>query len=153
MKLSVKYKLFFAILSAHFLVYLAMYSFGYYNFNRGFLEYVSRIEERQTPALVSGLASFYKENGSWTLLKEDFGVWSDLIRDSIESSTDPALIAARQRQNSRPTPGGFSPKDWYYNSDYSPARPYLHLLDAEGHLKCIDLPTYRALLEQLGLRH
>jgi len=134
MKLSVKYKLFLAILSAHFLVYLAMYSFGYYNFNRGFLEYVSRIEERQVPALVSGLGDFYMRNGTWDYLRDDYSKWSDLIRDSIESSTDDDLIALRQRQITRPTPGGFTDNDWYYNSEYSPARPYLHLLDAEENI-------------------
>jgi two-component system sensor histidine kinase BaeS len=131
MKLSVKYKLFLALLSAHCLVYLAMYSFGYYNFNRGFIEYVSRIEERQVPALVQGLADFYATHGSWDTLRDDYDMWSDLIRDSIESSTDPDLIAMRQRTIPRPTPGRFTPNDWYYTSEYSPARPYLHLLDAQ----------------------
>src|SRR5690606_23639438 len=133
MKISVKYKLFLALLSAHCLVYLAMYSFGYYNFNRGFLEYVSRIEERQVPALVQGLAEFYAEEGSWNLLRDDYNVWSDLIRDSIESSSDPGLVANRPRL-SRPTPGRFTENDWYYTSEYSPARPYLHLLDAEENI-------------------
>lgn len=134
MKLSVKYKLFLAFLSAHCLVYLAMYSIGYYNFNRGFLEYVSRIEERQVPALVQGLADFWVVHGSWDLLRDDYDVWSDLIRESIESSTDPDLIANRQRSMSRPTPGRFTPNDWYYTSEYSPARPYLHLLDADENI-------------------
>jgi two-component system sensor histidine kinase BaeS len=133
MRLGIKYKLFFALLSAHALVYLAMYSVGYYNFSRGFLEYVSRIEERQVPALIMGLADFYKHNGTWDPLKNDFEVWSDLLRESIESSTDPELIAARQAQIARPTPG-FTPNDWYYTSEYSPARPYLHLLDADQNI-------------------
>lgn len=134
MRLSIKYKLFAAILSAHFLVYLAMYSVGYYNFQQGFLDYISRIEERQVPALVSGLAEFYKHTGSWEILRQDYGKFQDLIRDSIESSTDPDLIALRRQQIARPTPGGFTPNDWYYTSEYSPARPYLHLLDANEEI-------------------
>src|SRR5690606_7707947 len=134
MKFSVKYKLFLALLSAHCLVYVAMYSVGYYNFNRGFLDYVSRIEERQVPALVQGLADFYERNGSWDILRDDYNVWSDLIRASIESSTDPDLIALRQRTIVRPTPGRFTENDWYYTSEYSPARPYLHLLDADENI-------------------
>lgn len=129
MRLSVKYKLFFVILSAHFLVYVGMYSIGYYNFNHGFLEYLSRIEERQVPALVAGLEDFYKQTGSWDSLRHDRRIWANLIRDSIENSTDPGLIA--QRQNLRPTPITFSTNDWYYTSEYSPARPYIHLLDAD----------------------
>lgn len=129
MRLSIKYKLFLVILSAHFLVYVAMYSAGYYNFNRGFIEYLSRIEERQVPALIRGLEDFYEHTGSWDSLTRDRGRFADLIRDSIESTTDPQLIASRQNQ--RPSPIIFSPNDWYYTSEYSPARPYLHLLDAD----------------------
>lgn len=133
MRISIKYKLFFALLSAHALVYLAMYSVGYSNFRQGFLDYVSRIEERQVPALINGLANFYEENGTWEPMRVDFNVWRELLRESIESSTDPELIAARQAQIARPTPG-FTPNDWYYTSEYSPARPYLHLLDADMNI-------------------
>ncbi len=129
MRLNIKYKLFFILLLANALVYVFTYSVWYYNFNRGFLEYVSRIEERQVPALLKGLEKFYRENGSWNPIHENFTVWSDLIAFSIESSTDPELIEARRRRVTRPVPGRFTPNDWYYSSEYSPARPYLQLLD------------------------
>lgn len=143
MRLSIKYKLFFVILSAHFLVYLAMYSVGYYNFQSGFLDYISRIEERQVPALVRGLEDYYERTGSWDPLTQSRGKFADLIRDSIESSTDPQLIAARQNQ--RPTPLAFSPNDWYYTSEYSPARPYLHLLDADESILLGDPAVFSPL--------
>jgi len=143
MRLSIKYKLFFVILSAHFLVYLAMYSVGYYNFQRGFLDYISRIEERQVPALVGGLEDFYERTGSWDALRESRGKFADLIRVSIESSTDPQLIA--MRQNQRPSPIAFSPNDWYYTSEYSPARPYLHLLDADQSILLGDPEVFSPL--------
>jgi two-component system sensor histidine kinase BaeS len=129
MRISVKYKLFFLILSAHVLVYVAMYSVGYYNFQQGFLDYISRIEERQVPALVNGIARYYDQAGSLDPLVNIRGEFANLIRDSIESSTDAQLIA--QRQKERFNPGQFSPNDWYYSSEYSPARPYLHLLGAD----------------------
>lgn len=132
MRLGIKYKLFFALLSAHALVYLAMYSAGYYNFSRGFLDYVSRIEERQVPEFIMGLSDFYKQNGSWDPLKENFDLWSELLRESIENSTDPELLA-QMAQVARRTPG-FTTNDWYYKSEYSPARPYLHLLDADQNI-------------------
>jgi len=133
MGLSIKYKLFFSILSAHLLVYVAMYSIGRYNFDSGFLEYISRIEERQVPALVDGLKNFYKHTGSWDPIREDFDKFGDLIRDSIESSVDPnPTLDSRRGIQQRPGPPiGFSPNDWYYTSEYSPARPYLALLDAD----------------------
>ena len=132
MQLSIKYKLFFIILSAHVLVYVALFSVGYYNFSSGFLEYVNRIEERQVPAMIKGLQEFYVQNGSWDRLRDDNVLWADLFRDSIEKSTDRELIAALRNQ--RPGPGGFTQNDWYYTSAYSPARPYLHLLDADQNI-------------------
>lgn len=130
MGLSIKYKLFFAILSAHLIIYVAMYSIGRYNFNTGFLEYVSRIEERQVPALVRGLQDFYKHTGSWDPIREDRSKFGDLIAESIESAYDPSVNTRDGLQRPGP-PIGFTPNDWYYTSEYSPARPYLALLDAD----------------------
>ncbi|MEY4642948.1 MAG: hypothetical protein RLZZ227_2942 [Pseudomonadota bacterium] len=143
MRLSIKYKLFFALLSAHFIVLLVMYSAVNYSFNRGFLDYVSRIEQQQVPALVMGLADFYQRTGSWEVLRADYTIWSDLIRVSIETSADPVEVEQRRlRQNQPPLrpidrlppPSSFTPNDWYYASEYSPARPYLHLLDAQENV-------------------
>lgn len=105
MGLSIKYKLFFAILSAHLIVYVAMYSIGRYNFDRGFLEYISRIEERQVPALVQGLKDFYKHTGSWDPIRKDFSKFGDLIRESIESAVDPTTSSIPNRNiQQRPGP-------------------------------------------------
>lgn len=133
MGLSIKYKLFFAMLSVHLIVYVAMYSIGRYNFDSGFLEYISRIEERQVPALVDGLKNFYKHTGSWDPIRKDLGKFNNLMRDSIESSVDPGLDFGQSGIQQRPGPlrQRFSPNDWYYTSEYSPARPYLALLDAD----------------------
>ena len=79
MSLSFKYKLFFAMLSVHLIVYTAMYSIGRYNFDKGFLDYVSRIEEQQVPALVDSLASFYKATGSWDPIRYERSILLDLI--------------------------------------------------------------------------
>jgi two-component system sensor histidine kinase BaeS len=133
MRLSIKYKLFFILLLANALVYVVTYGVWYYNFNRGFIEYVSRIEERQVPALLKGLEKYYRESGSWAPIRENFTLWSDLIAFSIESSTDPELIEARRSRTPRPVPG-FTRNDWYYSSEYSPARPYLQLLDDKKNI-------------------
>lgn len=132
MRISIKYKLLLAMLSAHLLVYAAMYSVGYYNFQSGFIDYISRIEERQVPLLVKGLEDFYATTGSWDPLRRG-GKFVELLRTSIESSYDPQ-IATRRSERINPTPIGFSSSDWYYTSEYSPARPYLHLLDAQQNI-------------------
>jgi len=129
MSLSFKYKLFFAMLSVHLIVYTAMYSIGRFNFDKGFLDYVSRIEEQQVPALVDSLTSFYKATGSWDPIRYERSILLDLIFQSIEITVDPNFDAELGPQ--RNTPGRFSPNDWYYTSEYSPARPYIALLDAD----------------------
>ncbi|HTQ99438.1 MAG TPA: ATP-binding protein [Candidatus Acidoferrum sp.] len=136
MRISIKYKLFFIFLLANGLAYAATYSVWYYNFNRGFLEYVSRIEERQVPALIKGLETFYHDNGSWEAILKDNAIFLNLIAGSIESSADADLIEARSRRIKRPVPNRsiFQVNDWYYSSEYSPARPYLQLLDANKHI-------------------
>lgn len=143
MRLGIKYKLFFALLSAHILVLLVMYGAVNYNFDKGFRDYVSRIEERQVPALVAGLADYYRRIGSWEPLAppENYDIWSDLIAESIESAADREAVELRQRRLADTAerltnrlPPGFTPNDWYYASEYSPARPYLHLLDAEKNV-------------------
>lgn len=132
MRLSIKYKLFLAILSAHVVMYIIMYSIGRYNFDRGFLEYISRIEERQVPALIEGLADYYAHTGSWEPIKQNQSRWSDLIRESI-ATADEGNESIRSFI-SRPRPGNLGANDWYYASEYSPARPYLQLLDADKNL-------------------
>src|SRR5690554_2254105 len=102
MRISIKYKLLLAMLSAHLLVYAAMYSVGYYNFQSGFIDYISRSAERQVPLLVKGLQDFYATTGSWDPLRRG-GKFVELLRTSIESSYDPQ-IATRPSERINPTP-------------------------------------------------
>ena len=150
MSLSIKYKLFFAILSAHVIVYVAMYSIGRYNFERGFLEYISRIDETQVPALISGLSDFHEHTGSWDILRANPGKWGSLIRESIESSNTSSPISP---QATRHTPTGISKNDWYYSSEYSPARPYLLLLNKNkaiifGNPEALPLATLNPIIDR-----
>lgn len=132
MQLSIKFKLFLVILAALSVLILTTYTVNRYNFNKGFLEYRNRIEERYVPALLSGLSDFYEQTGSWETLRGNPDKWLDLIRESIERSADPEIRIARQGE--RYSPATFSPNDWYYSSEYSPARPYLFLLDSERNI-------------------
>jgi hypothetical protein len=69
MKLTIKLKLILAILSAHIVVYISMYSIGRAQFNSGFIDYISRIEEQQAPTLIDGLESWYATRDGWDLLR------------------------------------------------------------------------------------
>jgi two-component system sensor histidine kinase BaeS len=131
MRLGIKYKLFFVLLSAHFLVLVVMYGVVNGNFNRSFMDYVSRIEDRLVPLFIAGLTDFYEHSGSWEPMREDYQIWSDILADSISSAADDDLV--ERMRVTRPVPG-FTANDWYYTSEYSPARPYLRLLDAEHNV-------------------
>ena len=93
---------------------------------------------------MAGLARFYERYGSWERLRgpENYQNWSDLIAESIEDSADPEDKARRQRiaregyerAIDREPAGRFTTNDWYYSSEYSPARPFLQLLDADQNV-------------------
>src|SRR5690606_7222832 len=106
-RLSIKIKLFLTILSAHIVVYSGMYSIGRYNFERGFLEYINRVEQRAVPALISGLGDFFEHTGSWETLKQNPRKWEELIFESIESVADFETRTNPQQANrlsNRPLP-------------------------------------------------
>jgi len=154
MKLTIKYKLLLAILSAHIIVYISMYSIGRAQFNSGFIDYISRIEEQQVPALIDGLEAWYAARDRWDQLRGNVSLWNILIRDSVARTAEPGqLLEIRQVTNFRliesavedsniltnsvgPSaidafrrPALLADDDWYFSSEYSPARPHLLLLD------------------------
>jgi two-component system sensor histidine kinase BaeS len=152
MKLTIKYKLLLAILSAHIIVYISMYSIGRAQFNTGFIDYISRIEEQQIPALIDGLEAWYAARDRWDLLRGNVSLWNIIIRDSIARTAEPGqLLEIRQVTNFRlidsavedsniltsnasaidafRRPALLAEDDWYFSSEYSPARPHLLLLD------------------------
>jgi two-component system, OmpR family, sensor histidine kinase BaeS len=152
MKLTIKYKLILAILSAHLIVYVSMYSIGRAQFNNGFIDYISRIEEQQIPALIDGLEAWYATRDRWDLLRGNPSLWNIIIRDSIaRTTTSGELLEISQVTNfrlidsaiedrniltSNPSaidafrrPSLLADDDWYFSSEYSPARPHFLLLD------------------------
>ena len=157
MKLTIKYKLILAILSAHLIVYISMYSIGRAQFNNGFIDYISRIEEQQVPALIDGLERWYATRDRWDLLRGNPSLWNIIIRDSIaRTTTSGELLEISQVTNfrliesaiedrniltSNPSaidafrrPSLLADDDWYFSSEYSPARPHLLLLDASQEI-------------------
>ena len=158
MGLKIKYKLLLAILSAHIIVYASMYSIGRAQFNNGFIDYISRIEEQQIPALIDGLERWYANRDGWDLLRGNVSLWNIIIRDSVARSqasgevlelgqvtnnrliqsaledrniltNDPSALDAFRRP-----PPLVAEDDWYFSSEYSPARPHLLLLDSNQEI-------------------
>ena len=147
MKLTIKYKLLLAILSAHLIVYVSMYSIGRAQFNGGFIDYISRVEEQQVPALIDGLEAWYETRDRWDLLKGNPSLWNIIIRDSVARTAESGqLLEIRQVTNLRliesaiedrniltndtsaidafRRPTLLADDDWYFSSEYSPARPH-----------------------------
>ena len=152
MKLNIKYKLILAILSAHIIVYISMYSIGRAQFNNGFLDYISRVEEQQVPALIDGLESWYAARDRWDVLRGNPTLWNIIIRDSVARTieygelleisqvtnlflVDSAIADPNILNTNTNATGTFRrpfllpDDDWYFSSEYSPARPHLLLLD------------------------
>lgn len=153
MGLTIKYKLLLAILSAHIIVYASMYTIGRVQFNNGFIDYISRIEEQQIPTLIDGLERWYANRNGWDLLRGNVSLWNIIIRDSVARSLETGeVLELRQVTNQRliqsaledsniltndPSaldafrrpPPLVANDDWYFSSEYSPARPHLLLLD------------------------
>ncbi len=153
MGLKIKYKLLLAILSAHVIVYALMYFIGRAQFNQGFIEYISRIEEQQVPTLINGLELWYANQNGWDRLRGNVSLWNIIIRDSVARSQESGeVLELRQVTNQRliqsaledsniltndPSaldafrrpPPLLADDDWYFSSEYSPARPHLLLLD------------------------
>lgn len=158
MGLTIKYKLLLAILSAHIIVYISMYSIGRAQFNGGFIDYISRIEEQQVPTLIDGLENWYASRNGWDLLRGNASLWNIIIRDSVARSQESGeILEIRQVTNIRlidsaiedrniltnnPSaidafrrpPPLLADDDWYFSSEYSPARPHLLLLDADREI-------------------
>jgi len=134
-----------------------MYSIGRAQFNGGFIDYISRVEEQQVPALIDGLEAWYETRDRWDLLKGNPSLWNIIIRDSVARTAESGqLLEIRQVTNLRliesaiedrniltndtsaidafRRPTLLADDDWYFSSEYSPARPHLLLLDADQEI-------------------
>ena len=83
MRFTIKYKLFLTLLLATVVVVAAMVFLIKWSFERGFLEYVNKIEQEVHKNLVTNLADAYRENGSWEFLRENPRQWWKITRSSM----------------------------------------------------------------------
>jgi len=108
MRFTIKYKLFLTLLLVTVAVVATMVFLVKWSFERGFLEYVNKVEEEIHNNLVSNLAAAYRENGSWEFIREDPRRWKEIRRSSMpipdgnEASED---SIAQARPPSRPDDG------------------------------------------------
>jgi two-component system, OmpR family, sensor histidine kinase BaeS len=75
MILSIRTKLFLALLGTGTLVAMAMLAFMAWSFERGLIELVHGREQRQIAAIAERLAEVYRRDGGWKVLRGDRHLW------------------------------------------------------------------------------
>jgi len=75
MILSIRTKLFLALLGTGTLVAVAMLTFMAWAFERGLVELVQGREQRQIAAIAERLAEVYRRDGGWDVLRGDRHLW------------------------------------------------------------------------------
>lgn len=78
MKPSLSRKLFLAVLGTALLAILAMGAADGLSFARGFLGYINGLTEDRIQAMLPKVAGYYREHGSWDLLRDDWSRWFEI---------------------------------------------------------------------------
>jgi two-component system sensor histidine kinase BaeS len=103
MKLSLTTKFFLNLLVAIGIVVISMVFLIQYSFNRGFLNYVNTIEEKQLETLAGSLEKVYGETGGWGFVRDNPRILNNFLKDFIPEE----LHSRRNFGFSRPGgPGG-----------------------------------------------
>ncbi|MFT5350395.1 MAG: two-component system sensor histidine kinase BaeS [Gammaproteobacteria bacterium] len=106
MRFTIKYKLFLTLFLATIVVVGSMVFLVKWSFERGFLEYVNKVEQEIHSNLVTNLAEAYKENGNWEFLRENPHEWKEIRRSSMPNPE----INQGQEHRHRQMATGESPK-------------------------------------------
>jgi two-component system sensor histidine kinase BaeS len=83
MRFTINYKLFLTLLLTAIAVVTSMVFLVKWSFERGFLEYVNKVEQKMHNNLVINLSEAYEGNGSWDFLRANPRRWRDIHRSSI----------------------------------------------------------------------
>ncbi len=120
MRFTIKYKLFLTLLLATVVVVAAMVFLIKWSFERGFLEYVNKVEQEVHNNLVSNLADAYQENGSWDFIRENPRQWWEIKRSSMPV---PEAIAGDKQPHRQTRPEHRPEKDKHDRSSKWRHRP------------------------------
>lgn len=105
MKLTLTYKFFLTMLAAVCVVVAGMFLLIQYTFDRGFLNYVNKVETERLESLAANLELEYANHGNWDFLRADFRGWNDLLRSTIPADSRPHrnnIPPARPRSQPQP---------------------------------------------------
>ncbi len=83
MKLSLTTKFFLNLLVAIGIVVVSMVFLIQYSFNRGFLNYVNTMEEKQLETLAGSLEKAYAETGGWGFVRDNPRFLNNFLKDAM----------------------------------------------------------------------
>lgn len=81
MRLSIRHKLFLALLAAVTLVVAVMYGFMHWSFQHGFVSFLDRRQQARVERVSAQLAEIYAEEGNWEGLRRDRLRWRLLLAE------------------------------------------------------------------------
>lgn len=158
MRLSIRYKLFFALLLVSAVVVTTMYGFMRWSFERGFIRFVEARQQEYVDNLVASLADEYLRNAGWQRLRGDKRRWIQvLLAQPLHRRPHRApwiKEALRDVSNTWPPPRPDRPQ----RRSFRPLELRVMLLDAErslifGDTKQVDrltLSPIRVASETVG---
>ncbi len=175
MKLNLTTKFFLNFLLAIGMVVISMVYLIQYSFNRGFLNYVNTMEEKELGTLAESLEKAYGETGDWDFVHDNPRILNNFLMDAMPegSHSRRSFGASRPGGPGRPQgrpPGGPPPGRGMANRppphDVPEGRmPFRHrivLMDCDGktlfgppdhpdHMKTIELRYDHKTVGSLGL--
>lgn len=104
MKISITHKLFLSILAATALALLSMFVIMQWSINRGFLQYLTTLEQDRLEQLAERLEQLYAEQGSWAFLREDPRRWTMRLRLMAEKPDNGEASSLKEKRNAPPFP-------------------------------------------------
>jgi two-component system sensor histidine kinase BaeS len=93
-KLSIRYRIFLAMLAATAVVVLSMFLIAQWSFNRGFLQYVNTLEQERLDTLAQELVQEYADQGNWNFLRNEPVNWLRLMIRTLP----PGILPPEQLQ-------------------------------------------------------
>ena len=82
--MKLKYQLFLALLAGGGMLILLLAAYATWSFERGFLDYVNRIEHKRLEPLSADLVDGYTKQGDWSwITTDDNKRWRSLIKENI----------------------------------------------------------------------
>jgi len=83
--MRLKYQLFLALLAGGALLIALLAGIADRSFNRGFLDYVNRVEDRRLEPVRTALVEGYERSGDWSWIDARPAAWRALVRASTRS--------------------------------------------------------------------